>query len=91
MAFQSNRNLNTQPAAQNESWKAKAFINLYIPTKEGRRKIGSIALKESRAFEKAVLTRLEEGGPEALAGFLSVLEADFQLADKQVPTEDLGF
>ena len=73
---------------QNDSWKAQAFVNLYVPTPEGgKRKIGSIALKDSKPYEAALIKRLqEEGGLEALKGALIV---DFQMADKEVSS--VGF
>lgn len=93
MAFQ--RTLTTGPSngstnGQNDDWKAQAFINLYVPTPDGgKRKLGSIALRDSKPFEKAVIARLqEEGGLEALREALIV---DFQMADKEVGKSDLGF
>jgi len=74
---------------QDDSWKATAFINIYIPGPNGKRKLGSIPLKDSKAFEAAVIERLkQEGGLEALA---KVIELDFQLADKEVDPNSLGF
>lgn len=67
--------------AQNESWKAQGFINIYVKVGDGKRKVGSIPLKESKAFERALLERLQqEGGVEAL---MANLEIDFQLAEKE--------
>lgn len=92
MAFQ--RTLTTgreqTQQGQNDDWKAQAFINIYVPTPDGgRRKIGSIALRESKPFEKAIIARLqEEGGLESLQANAIF---DFQLADKEVSKNDLGF
>ena len=87
MAFQKNDvNSNNNDA----SWKATAFINLYVPSADGqsRRKIGSIALRDSKKLDAALINRLqEEGGVFALA---SVLQIDFQLADSGEETV-LGF
>lgn len=88
MAFNTGvkRNQESQPAKEN--WKAQAFINLYIPTPEGgKRKLGSIPLKESKDFEAALIARLqEEGAVDALKGALIV---DFQLTGKEI--SNVGF
>ena len=88
MAFNTGVKRNDTTNQQNDSWKAQAFVNLYVPTPEGgRRKIGSIALKDSKTFEAALIKRLqEEGGLEALKDALIV---DFQMADKEVSS--VGF
>ena len=87
MAFQKNDvNSNNNDA----SWKATAFINLYVPSADGqsRRKIGAIALRDRKKLDAALIDRLqEEGGVFALA---SVLQIDFQLADSGEETV-LGF
>lgn len=87
MAFQ-NKNTATVAATQDTSWKAQAFINLYIPTADGgRRKIGAIALKEARSFEAQLIARLQEDG--AVQALADVLQIDFQMADQ--PAASLGF
>lgn len=86
MAFQKN-DVNSNNDA---SWKAIAFINLYVPTADGqsRRKVGAIALRDSKKLDAALIKRLQEdGGVQALA---DVLQIDFQLADSGDATE-LGF
>lgn len=92
MAFQTNTasqsNVSVQPFGQsqgqsqsrNESWKADAFINLYLPTKAGgRRKLGSVPLKGARPSEADLLKWLQED-PTRVSVILSKLELDFQLA-----------
>jgi hypothetical protein len=90
MAFNTGvqRNQNTNAAQQNDSWKAQAFINIYIPTPDGgKRKLGSIPLKDSKQFDAKMIERLkEEGGLEALHDALII---DFQMADKEVSS--VGF
>ena len=88
MAFNTGVKRNDTTNQQNDSWKAQAFVNLYVPTPEGgKRKIGSIALKDSKPFEAALIKRLqEEGGLEAMKDALIV---DFQMADKEVSS--VGF
>ncbi len=84
--------INTAPAAQNtanESWKAQAFINLYVPKPEGgRAKIGAIPLKASKKFERALIERLQQDG--AVEALLDKLEIDFQMVDDSTPS-DVGF
>ena len=87
MAFQKNDSISNN---NDTSWKATAFINLYVPSADGqsRRKIGAIALRDSKKLDAAIIKRLqEEGGVQALA---DVLQIDFQLADSGEETE-LGF
>ena len=87
MAFQKN---DVNSTNNDTSWKATAFINLYVPTNggESRRKIGAIALRDSKKLDAALIKRLqEEGGVQALADNLQI---DFQLADSGDETE-LGF
>ena len=55
---------NTAPAASiavPSNWeKAKGFLNIYLPSKEGKkRKVGSIALRTSKALENQILEFLE--------------------------------
>ena len=53
--------------------RAKGFLNIYLPSKDGkRRKVGAIALRESKLIENQILTFLEadEGNLEKLVGKL---------------------
>lgn len=87
MAFQKN---DSNSNNNDTSWKATAFINLYVPTPDGqsRRKIGAIALRDSKKLDAALIKRLlEDGGVQALADNLQI---DFQMADSGEETE-LGF
>lgn len=91
MSFKKNLSTgnNNQQSEQNDAWKAQGFINIYVKVGEGKRKVGSIPLKESKAFERALLERLQmEGGVEA---FAANLEIDFQLADKETKAAELGW
>ena len=89
MAFKNSAS-RPQQSEQNENWKATAFINVYVNVGEGnKRKLIGIPLKESKAFERALLERLQqEGGVEA---FAANLEIDFQLADKETKASELGW
>lgn len=82
---------NTVLATADDSWKATAFINLYIKGADGRRKLGAIALKDSKSFEKAVIERLTSGGPDAITALMKVLEIDFVRADAETPVSAVGF
>lgn len=75
-------------AGTNESWKSDGFLNIYIPTKSGgRRKVGSIGLKNSKPFEADLIKRLSEGGEEAAKAMKEVIELEFNLAE---PTSEDG-
>ena len=88
MAFK--KSTQQESAQNNEGWKAQAFINVYVATGEGnRRKLIGIPLKESKAFERMLIERLQqEGGLEAFAENVSFT---FELADKEVKPSDLGW
>lgn len=86
MAF--NSNSNTESNSNNESWKAQGFLNLYLPSKDGKkRKLGAIPLKESKPSEKALLVWLNED-PSRVAKILASLQMEYQSA---VPNEATGF
>ena len=79
-------------STSDDSWKATAFVNLWIKKPDGSRaRLGSIPLKDSRAFEKAVIERLTTGGDEAVVALMKALEIDFQRADQVVPVASVGF
>lgn len=79
MAF--NRNSNTAPAAQNDSWKSAGFLNLYLPSKDGGRvKLGAIGLKEGRPNEKRLLDWLNED-PSRADALLTKLEVEYRSAE----------
>ena len=75
---------NTSTAAaqanNNDDWKAQAFLNVWLPTKAGgRRKVGSIPLKISRAGDAQLIEHLS-GGEDALRSLVNKMEFDFQLS-----------
>lgn len=73
-----------------EQWKAQAFLNLWIRKSDGTRtKVGAIPLKETRNFDRALISRLQQDG--ALEAMMNSLELDFQMADKPVGSVDVGF
>lgn len=71
-----------QQRSNNTSWQADAFLNLWLPTKDGgRRKVGYIPLKGNRSFDAAIIERLASGGQEALDAFAEVVEIEFHTAE----------
>ncbi len=75
-------NTNTAAQANNsDDWKAQAFLNVWLPTKAGgRRKVGAIPLKVSRASDAQLIEFLTSGGKDALRSLVNKLEFDFQLS-----------
>ena len=76
-------NTNTQAAAAqaNDDWRAQAFLNVWLPTKSGgKRKVGTIPLKVSRAGDAQLIEFLTSGGEDALRSLVNKLEFDFQLS-----------
>ena len=90
MAFKNTSAARNQQSEQNDSWRATAFLNLYVNTGNGnKRKLVGIPLKEAKAFENMIIQRLqEEGGLEAFAENVSFT---FEMADKEVKASDLGW
>lgn len=91
MAF--NTNTAAAPASSNNAnWeKAAGFINLYLPTKDGkRRKLGSIPLKLSKANEKALFEWLE-ADEENVGKLASKMVVEYQSAQvSEAHSFDLG-
>lgn len=84
MSFRSN----AQATTNDDSWKASGFINLYLPSKDGkRRKLGAIALRDSRASEKSLNEWLAKD-PANMAKVLGKLIMEYQSA---TPAEGSGF
>lgn len=93
MAMQFNTPASNNNGAQgtNESWKAAAFINLWVRRADGSRvKLGALPLKESKLFEKALIERLT-ANPDDVAALKGALEMDFQLANREPSSVNLGF
>lgn len=92
MAFNpASRSINVVPVAD-DSWKATAFLNISITQADGTfRKLGALNLKDSKAFDKAVIERLTKGGDEALAALKEVLHITFVRADVVTPVSSVGF
>lgn len=85
MAF----NTNNQNSSNDTSWKADAFLNIYVQVGESKRKVGAITLKNSKSYEAALIKRLQE--PGALEAMQAKMVLDFQLANVETPVAALGF
>lgn len=85
MAF----NTNNQNSSNDTSWKADAFLNIYVQVGETKRKVGAITLKNSKSYEAALIKRLQE--PGALEAMQAKMVLDFQLANVETPVTALGF
>ena len=78
----------TLPTPNNEAWRAQGFINIYVPSKDGkRRKLGAIALKDSKPSEKSLREWLE-ADPANTGKLLAKLVMEYQSA---TPAEGSGF
>lgn len=90
MGFEfSNTASSSQSAAQNEKWKAQAFLNFWLKRPDGSRvKVGAIALHGDKEVGKALISRLQQDG--AVEEMVKRMEVDFQMAQRNEPV-DLGF
>jgi hypothetical protein len=82
MAFNTNTAA-VQSNAQNDNWKAQGFLNLYLPSKDGkggRRKLGAIPLKDAKPAEKQLMDWLNED-PSRVSVIMSKLVIEYQSAD----------
>jgi hypothetical protein len=87
MAFQPNAAV--APAQTNDSWKAQAFLNMYIKRADGSKaKVGALAFKANKKFDAALIKRFQEEG--GLQAFADAVIFDFQMAESDTPV-DAGF
>lgn len=89
-AQRSNNNSNNGGGYQ-QSWKAQGFINIYLPSKDGkRRKLAGIPLKDDKVNEKTLRAWLEES-PDNVDTLLSKMIVEYQPAAQAEGTGfDLG-
>lgn len=82
MAFNLNPQANAQ-AQNNDSWKADAFLNLYLPGADGQpKKLGAIALHKRKKQDLQLIEALEGKNAEKVLEFiLENLTANYQQAD----------
>lgn len=79
MGYNTNSQRNTA-AASETNWKAQGFLNLYLPSKDGkRRKLAGIPLKDNKPNEQSMREWLEKD-PGNVAILLSKLIIEYQPA-----------
>ena len=87
MAFNSTAPNRTGSPAD-DSWKAQAFLNFYLPSKTGgRRKLGAIPLKDSVSGQTELMARIA-ADPAILTLLLSKMQLEYQLVGDE---ETSGF
>lgn len=85
MAFQSaarpQQSNNSATNRADDNWKADAFLNISVPTKNGkRRRLVAVPLKMSKPKEAALIERLK-ANPDDVHALKAVLELDFHMAE----------
>lgn len=61
--------------------KAAAFINIYVPTKQGtKKKLGFIALKESNPLHQQIISKADNA--EAMSKLINMLEFDVHVVNQ---------
>lgn len=85
MAF----NTNSNKGNNQDNWvKASGFVNIYLPTKEGkRRKLAGIPLRENNVNEARLFQYLEEN-PDRAQTLARKMIIEYQSAE---PTDESGF
>lgn len=81
MAFVNrNQAVNNNNQGNNDSWKAKAFINIYVASKDGsRKKLVGVPLRDGKGYEaEAKLLEFLRAGAENVEKFAGKLVIDFQ-------------
>jgi len=89
MAFQTENTAqqmgNVAPiTGRNDQWKADAFVNIYLPTRDGgRRKLGYIPLKTNKPLDKQLLDHIADADDldTVLDQIKDRIVLDFQRAD----------
>lgn len=88
MGFDSNAQRSNRNQGQEASWKAAGFLNLYLPSRDGKRtKLGAIALRKSNARENQLFEALTKN-PELVEAIIEKLEIEFRAAEQ---SEGSGF
>lgn len=90
-AQRNNSRDNSNGGGEQQSWKAQGFINIYLPSKDGkRRKLAGIPLKDDKVNEKTLRAWLEES-PENVDTLLAKMIVEYQPAAQAEGTGfDLG-
>ena len=83
MSFKTNNAV--AESTTNDSWKAKGFINFYLPTKDGgRKKVGAIPLKAAKPNEVALAEYLESDPEVNGKNFMNRLVMEYVSAEPTV-------
>lgn len=94
MAININSNTNGNRGNQNrggQQAQAKGFLNFYLPTTTGgRKKLGSMPLREGYRTEEQVLARLKDD-PQMVARLVELLEVEFNPYDPDSEDNELAF
>lgn len=88
MAF--NRITAAAPAqSNNDSWKADAFLNMYIDRPDGSSiKVGAVTFKTSKKTDAAMIQRLQDA--DGIEAFKKAVRFDFRMVTDE-PISDIGF
>lgn len=78
MAFNNNAARATNNRSNDESWKAEAFLNIYIPRKNGTRmKLVGAPLRLNNPSQKALYDYITENPEAAIQTILSKMIVEF--------------
>lgn len=77
------RNSNSQ-SGNNDDWKASAFLNVFLPRRNGTRmKLGFFPLKESNVDQAKLIAWIKEDPEARLAALLNKLVIEFHEVGSQ--------
>lgn len=76
-------------ASSNDSWKADAFLNMYIDRPDGSSiKVGAVTFKTSKKTDAAMIQRLQD--EDGIEAFKKAVRFDFRMVTDE-PISDIGF
>lgn len=88
MGFRQQSNQQMNNSNNDQAWKASGFLNLYLPSQDGKRaKLGAIALRDNNEKEAQLVKWLSED-PTRAAKILAKLEIEYRSAE---PKAGSGF
>lgn len=91
MGFITNSATNTAATKRADRNEAKGFLNIYLPTAGGgRKKLGSLPLRESYRTEAQVLAQLKDD-PQAVGRLVEALEVEFNPYDPNATDNEVVF
>jgi hypothetical protein len=75
---------NNNQSGNNDDWKANAFLNVFLPRKNGTRmKLGFFPLKETNIDQQKLITWIKEDPETRLASLLQKLVIEFHEVGSQ--------